>query len=143
MTAVLDTSVLVPALVDQLPNHEQCFSLLASLLEDGNTAACSTHAVAELFAVLTALPVPLRISPAEAELLVTVSVVGRCQLVPLGVEDYVWALRQTAAAGLASGALYDALHIAAARCIGATRLYTYNLRHFRALSPPDLGISSP
>lgn len=143
MTAVLDTSVLVAALVDQLPGHERCFSMLSGLLQDGNSAACATHAVAELFAVLSALPIQPRISPGEAELLITESVVQRCQVVSLGAEDYAWALRQTVTAGLAGGAVYDALHIAAARRIGATRLYTYNLRHFRVLSPPGLEVTVP
>jgi predicted nucleic acid-binding protein len=44
---------------------------------------------------------------------------------------------------LASGAVYDALHITGARSAGCAKLYTLNLRHFRSLAPGDPLVSPP
>jgi len=64
-----DTSALVTALVDQLPNHENALSCLASACRD-HEAVTSTHALAEIYATLTALPLPRRIQPGEARAMI-------------------------------------------------------------------------
>ena len=44
---LFDTSVLVPALVDQLENHEAALRALKDYTTGGNSAYCSAHALAE------------------------------------------------------------------------------------------------
>jgi len=63
--------------------------------------------------------------------------------IPLGPQEYRDALSLTVAKNLASGAIYDALHLVGARSAGCTTLYTLYLRHFRSLAPGDAIIADP
>ena len=97
MRVLFDTSVLVPAVVDQLANHEAALDALLGYTDGEHTAYCSTHALAECYATLTALPLRRRILPAEARQLVEESLLERLTAVPLTRNDYVDALRRVAA----------------------------------------------
>ena len=77
MRTLFDTSVLVPALVDQLGNHRAAFDALRRYTDDDDRGYCSTHALAECYATLTALPLPKRVLPEEARSLVEESICGR------------------------------------------------------------------
>lgn len=48
-----DTSVLVPAVVDQLANHEAAFEAFLNHTASPHRAYCSTHALAECYATMT------------------------------------------------------------------------------------------
>ena len=143
MRVLFDTSVLVTAVVDQLPNHEVALSALRAYSTGGNTGYCSTHALAECYATLTALPLPTRIQPDEARLLVEESFVATLTVVPLNTEDYLQVIRDLSAVGLGSGAVYDALHLRCAQACSSDRLLTYNLTHFRRLASGGVVVSSP
>jgi predicted nucleic acid-binding protein len=143
MRALLDTSVLVPALVDQLPNHSLSLSLFLSITSEANQAFCSTHAIAEAYSVLTALPLARRITPAEAMRLIEESIIARLQIVELTIDDYRWALTTINEAGVTGGVFYDGLHLAAARKGGCKRIYTYNTRHFAAIASAEITVSLP
>jgi predicted nucleic acid-binding protein len=52
---------------------------------------------------------------------------------PLRTADYVGALDLVCPSTLGAGAIYDALHLVAARRARAERLVTLDVRHFRAL----------
>ena len=143
MTVLFDTTVLVPALVDQLGNHPACFSALVAGTSDSNRGVCSTHALAECYSVLTSLPVRRRITAPEAWRLVEESILPRFTVVALDAEDHRAALRAVTEAGLTGGIIYDALHVAAARKERCERILTYNLRHFEVLCPPEITVSAP
>ncbi len=143
MTVLFDTSVLVPALVDQLANHPACFSAIVTGTSGGNRGVCSTHALAECYSVLTSLPVRRRITAAEARRLVEESILPRFTVVALDAEDYRVAIRTVTESGLTGGAIYDALHLAAAHKEGCDRILTYNLRHFTAICPAEITVSAP
>ena len=59
--------------------------------------------------------------------------------------DYKTVRRSCAAAGLIGGVVYDALHLYAAEKANCDRIYTFNIRDFRALASPKLTgkISAP
>ena len=63
MKAFFDTSALVTAIVDQVPNHAAALACYRRLAQPrrGPKAVCSTHALAECYATLTALPLPRRL----------------------------------------------------------------------------------
>ena len=143
MKVLFDTSVLVPAFADQLANHEPAFECFRKESVLHERAVCSCHALAETYATLTALPLPRRISAAEAARLVGANFSRHLKLVSLVTEDYSTALQMTSERGLVSGQIYDALHVVAAIKSGCSRIYTYNLRHFRALAPSDMEICAP
>ena len=143
MKTFFDTSVLVPALVDQLGNHPVCFSAFLDATTDDNRGVCSTHTPAECYSVMTALPLQRRVTGAEALQIVEHSIMSRLTVVEMDSADYQAAIRAVADANLGSGIVYDALHVVAARKSGCDRILTYNLKHFEALCPPQITVSTP
>jgi len=138
-----DTSVLVPAVVDQLANHEAALEALLGHTAPPHRGFCSTHALAECYATLTALPLPRRILPNEARLLIDESILARVTAVPLTADDYSVALRRVTDAGLGSGAVYDALHVCCAERMSIDRILTYNLGDFERCRPRGIVVTAP
>ena len=93
----------------------------------------SLHSLAETFAVLSALPINPRISADQAIFLIEKEILQNFLTVPLSVGDYRQAMSDVARAGRSGGAIYDALILQAARNVGASKLYTFNDKHFQSL----------
>ena len=143
MRVLFDTSVLVPAVVDQLANHEAALEALLRYTVGRHAGYCSTHALAECYATLTAWPLPRRGLPAEARQLVEESLLGRLTAVPLTQADYLDALRRVSDRGLGTGVVYDALHVRCAEGIPADRILTWNLTDFERLRPEGMVVTAP
>lgn len=126
-----------------MPNHESALSALSEYANPPHVASCSTHCLAECYAVLTAIPLARRITPAEAERLITESVAGRLSVYELTEADYLEATSLVARSGLVSGAVYDAIHVVAAIRAGSDRIITYNARHFRRMTPDHIAVATP
>ena len=131
----LDTSVLVAASVRAHQHHKRAIALVQSLRGSRSDVYVSTHSLAELFGVLTRLPITPAIVPAEAERLIKQNVLTWCNLVPLDGPDYLDAIERLAGLGEGGGVVYDALLLAAAAKADARRIYTFNLRHFERIRP--------
>jgi predicted nucleic acid-binding protein len=143
MKVCFDTSTLAAALLQQHPHHAVAFPHLQAIHQGRAEGHLTTHALAELFATLTALPLKPRLLPADVQRLLQTSILSHFTLIPLGPQEYQAALALTVAQNLSSGAIYDALHLIGARTAACVKLYTLNLRHFRALAPGDPFIISP
>ena len=143
MTVLFDTSVLVAAVVDQLANHAAAHDCFRRYSSGRHRGWCSAHALAECYATLTALPLPRRVTAAEARRLIEMNFAKRLRVIGLDEGDYLEAIRLTSERGLLSGQIYDALHVAAARKGGCARIYSYNLGHFRRLCPDEIELSAP
>jgi predicted nucleic acid-binding protein len=128
----VDTSVMIAAFLDSDPHHAKCRSLLLGLRPE--MAACGSHSLAELYSVLTRLPIPLRLLPEQAWLLLE-EVHQRVTPVALTPLEQFEELRRIAQIGIRGGPIYDALLLACARKSGADRIYTLNLGHFQAVAP--------
>jgi predicted nucleic acid-binding protein len=139
VTPYLDSSVLVAALVEDEASHEACLQLLRK-----RNAAAWTHALTETFATLTGGRLGIRVAPAIAAQLIEESLVPRLRLIELTAADTIETLRACASAGVRGGAIFDFLHLNAARKSKATALYTIDIRHFTALARNgDPSIESP
>ena len=143
MRVLFDTSVLVPAVVDQLANHEAALDALLSYTAGEHAGYCSMHALAECYATVTALPLRRRVLPVEARRLVEESLLERLTAVPLTEADYVEAVRRVSHGGLASGVVYDALHVCCAERVPVDRIFTYNLADFERLRPAGIVVAGP
>lgn len=143
MRVLFDASVLVPAVVDQLANHEAALDALLGYTGGEHAGYCSTHALAECYAALTALPLRRRVLPAEAGRLVEESILERLTAVPLTRDDYVAAVRRVSRGGFASGVVYDALHVCCAERIPVDRILTCNLTDFDRLQPEGIAVTAP
>jgi predicted nucleic acid-binding protein len=66
-------------------------------------------------------------------LLIELEILPHFAMVSPSIDAYRAAMADMARVGRSGGAVYDALIFQAARTIGASRLYTFNEKHFRPL----------
>lgn len=135
MVQLFDTSVLVAAFSTAHTSHDLARARLAAVLQDEVEMVVSTHAVAELYATLTALPTRPPVTPGQARHLIDENVFQAGEVIALTPADYNAVLQRMADLGLGSGAVYDALHVRAAEKVEADELLTFNGRDFRRMPP--------
>jgi predicted nucleic acid-binding protein len=135
--ALLDTSLLVAALVESHPLHAKAFAWLQRLRSGEVEGVIAAHSIAELFAVLSSLPVSPRISPSAAWALVEHSVLPFAKAVHLTGAETASVAESLSRRGLAGGIVYDALIAASAQKARADRIVTLNASDFRRLVLSD------
>ncbi len=133
MNAFLDTSVLVAAFYADHEHHQA--SLDVFLRFGRHQACCAAHSLAEVYAILTSMPPPRRVSGDEA-LLFLGDIRDRMTLVALDENEYFQLMEASAAARLAGGAVYDAILGQCALKANADVVYTWNLKDFLRLPQP-------
>ena len=145
MDIFFDTSVLVAASERSHPQHARAKSALVRVLSGKDKGFISAHSIAEVYAVLTRLPVQPRIHSVEAARILTENILPNFEIVAIGKRDYLEALNVMTNGGLIGARIYDALLLQSAAKCGAERIYTFNLTDFRQLAPDNLQakISSP
>ncbi len=132
MKEFFDTSVLIGAFWRGHPHHEASLKLLSAA--NKRRSACAMHTLAEVYATMTALPVKDVIPPDQALLFVQ-EVRDRLTIVTLTEDEYYATIEQAAALRFTSGRIYDALLLRCATKVKAEAIYTWNLKHFRAIRP--------
>jgi predicted nucleic acid-binding protein len=132
MKEFFDTSVLIGAFWRGHSNHLASLKVVSSA--NKRKSACAAHTLAEVYATMTALPVKDVIPPDQALLFVQ-EVRDRFTIVTLTEEEYYTTIEQASARGFTSGAVYDALLLRCATKVKAEAIYTWNLKHFRMISP--------
>ena len=132
MRDFFDTSVLVPVFVTTHPHHEDSFRVFEAASKE--TSACGAHSLAEVYAVLTRLPLKPPIS-AESAATFTHEISQRLSIVTLGGDDYYETIDSAAKRGITGGRVYDALLLRCAESGDAETIYTWNVKHFQAISP--------
>ena len=135
MKVLADTSVLVAAMVESHPEHERAFPWLRQAKQKRIELFVSTHTLAELYAVLTTLPVQPRLSPDTARRLIREDIESVASVVDLRSADYRQVLDDMSALGVSGGVIYDALAVRAARKANVDRLVTLNVADFRRVWP--------
>lgn len=142
MKFALDTSVLVPALLAGHPFHPIARPWLAAATQRRIAAHVALHAAAETWSVLTRVALPERVPPAVAR-----SVLARVlDAVECGAPDrmiYDRAVELCIEAGLRSGAIFDALHLASAEAAHCDVMLTLNPRDFDRFVQTSVTIRSP
>jgi predicted nucleic acid-binding protein len=133
----LDSSCMVAAVCAWHEHHEAASAHVEDRLERGDTLAIAAHAIAEAYAVLTRLPAPHRLAPADAWALLRANFVEPARVVTLDANGYRDVLGGLAAAGIGGGRTYDALIGRCASQSGVGLLLTLNPRHF---DPPPPGV---
>lgn len=135
MRILLDTSVLVAAMVEAHPAHERALPWLQRARDAENVGLVAAHSLAELYAILTTLPVQPRISSAVAHQLIEHNVLDMFQVVSLSDQDYATIIEHLSDLGIVGGATYDALILCAALKAEADQVITLNERDFRRVYP--------
>ena len=131
MKLALDSSVLVAALDGEDPDHAGCRRLLLS-----GKFSIHSHALSEAFATLTGGRLAFRISAADAASILRHQLAPRLTITSLEEKELLKAYEESTGRGIRGGAIYDYLHLAAARKAGAVRLYTLNTTDFLAFHRP-------
>lgn len=133
MRVLLDTNCLVAAVLPQHEHHVATLSELSRRRAAGHEFLMAAPALFEAYAVLTRLPPPHRLAPADAASVLDRNWGESETLALTGVES--WRLmRQLAAAGIAGGRAYDAAIAACAKKGKADEILTWNVRHFAGAS---------
>jgi predicted nucleic acid-binding protein len=132
---LLDTSVLVAALVEPHPHHHRALPWLKKAKAQEIELLVSSHTIAELYAVLSTLPVSPRISPGLAWRLIHESVEPPATVVSLSSSDYLTTVKRMSDIGVSGGAIYDALILKAAQKSGVARILTFNVNDFKRIWP--------
>ena len=135
MRILLDTSVLVAAIVEAHPAHEQALPWLQRTRDGSDSGLVAAHSLAELYAVLTTLPIQPRISPTVAWQLIDHNVLNVLEIISLSHDDYFAAIKRLSDLGIAGGATYDALILQAALRANADQIVTLNEKDFRRVNP--------
>jgi predicted nucleic acid-binding protein len=131
MRTLFDTSVLVAAFIEGHPKHERALPWLSKAKAQEFEFVVSSHTLAELYAVLTTLPVKPRISPNVSWRLLQENIEGVAKTVSLSSTEYKAIIKKASELGLSGGIIYDALIAKVAEKSKVERILTFNLRHFR------------
>lgn len=126
--ALIDTSVVIASLDADEPHHVACDRVLAS-----GDHFIYLHALAETFSILTGGRQGRRLRPAAATDLIKQSVLPFVKLIALNSKELLAGLAAAETRGARGGAVYDLLHLMAARKAGVGRLLTLDIRNFEAL----------
>jgi predicted nucleic acid-binding protein len=127
-----DTSALYPVFIGDHEHHEA--SLAAYLRANPSQGACAAHSMAEVYATLTRMPGPNRLS-ADQVLLAIDDIRGRLTVIAPDPEEYRAAIGDAAAEEILGGTVYDALIARCALKSKAAVIYTWNVKHFRRVGP--------
>jgi predicted nucleic acid-binding protein len=140
MRVLLDASCLVAVALPQHEHHADTVADLARRRSNGQSVVMAAHAVLEAYSVLTRLPPPHRLAPADAFTVLDRNF-GKAATAALTGGEVCRLLRKEAGAGTAGGRVYDRLIAASARKAGADELLTWNVRHFA--DSPGLRVVAP
>jgi predicted nucleic acid-binding protein len=128
MSVLLDSSVLVAALMRDEDWHAECLDLLLQ-----GDCVIYAHALMETFTTLTGGRLGSRVNADFAAQLLNQTIRPRVQFIELNADELLEALQQARQHGVRGGAVYDYAHLVAARKSGAAVIYTLNLTDFQAL----------
>ncbi len=130
MRCLLDTSVVLASLDADEPHHAACDRLLAE-----GQHPLYAPALAETFSILTGSAARRRrLAPSQAAQLLSASVLPFVELVHLTGRETMAAIADAERRGARGGAIYDLLHLVAARKAGVDALMTLDERDFAALA---------
>lgn len=127
MTVAIDTSVILASLDPGEPMHAACDRIVSS-----GEASIYLHALAETFSALTGGRGRPRLQADVAAALIESDVLPYVKPHGLNAKELATALHECRDRGVRGGAIYDFLHLVAARKAGAHKLVTLDARDFRA-----------
>jgi predicted nucleic acid-binding protein len=140
MRIIFDTSALIAGMVEAHPMHDRALPWLKRCKAGELECIVATHTLAELYAVLTTLPVTPKISPVTAARLIREDVEQPAKVISLSTSDYSAVIRRLSDLGLSGGVVYDALIARAAQKSKVDRLLTANPEDFRRVWPEGASI---
>jgi len=140
---VLDTSVLVAALIETHKFHGPSVELFRNVRKGRPKGGLCIHSLAELYSALTNYPSEPRLPPSVAEKMITENISSSLQVIELSPTDYRLAIKRVTGLNFRGGAVYDSLILQAAIKKRAEALYTWNRPDFDRLAGKEMKILEP
>lgn len=128
MIVAVDSSVLIASLIGKDPSHETSVNLL-----ENYKPFVHRHALVETFSTITGGKLGFRMSAEQATLLINESILPWVQTVDLDDVELIGAMSSCQSRGVRGGAIYDFLHLCAAKKKGAKRFYTKDVNDFKSI----------
>jgi len=132
MKVLLDTNIIVAASIEAHPNHSVSLPWIQQVRSQKITGYISTHSIAEIYAVMTRLPLPKPLSPQQTYDLIVNNVMA-FHFVDLETADYLEVLKNVTQLKITGGGIYDAIIAQAALKANVDILLTLNSKHFTRL----------
>lgn len=142
-TFFVDTSCIVAAVCAWHSHHLRAAAEIERRIGAREHLATAAHALAETYAVLTRIPAPYRLSPADALALLEGNFIDGAQIVALDAGGYRALLRRASKEGISGGRTYDALIAECALQAKAAVLLTFNAAHFANLEAAGIRVVVP
>ena len=138
-----DTSCIVPAVCSWHEHHLRAVEAIDARRSRRERMVVAAPALIEAYSVLTRLPAPHRLAPADALSLLDANFSRGITVVALSAAAYRALLRAAPGEAVSGGRIYDAVIAACARRARARTLLTFNIAHFSAFARADFEIVSP
>lgn len=135
MKILFDTSVMIAAMIESHPMHSHAFPWLKRAKVKEFEILVASHTLAELYAVLTTLPISPKITPGMAHQMIHHNIETISKIVSLSPSDYISVIKRMADLGLSGGIIYDALIVKVAQKSKVDHLLTFNEDDFKRLLP--------
>ncbi len=138
-----DTSCIVAAVCGWHEHHEAAQEELTRRMRQAEPMFVAAPALVEAYAVLTRLPPPHRLSPADALRLIDVGFGQAGRIIALAGHAYRALLSRAADEGISGGRTYDAVIAECALREKGVTLLTFNADDFSAFASRGLEIVVP
>ena len=139
----LDTSVVVAGLLTWHERHPEAYLALSAVMGRGRSVVLPIPTLVESYAVMTRLPAPHRLGPADAFAILEGSFRKKAEVVGIDGRRTWTLLEELSDGSVAGGRTYDALILACALKARADRLLTLNPRDFTLLAEDKIRIETP
>ncbi len=137
----VDTNVIVAVALEGHEDHVVATGDLEQRLSAGDTMVVAVHVLVESYSVLTRMPMPFRLSPADTVAFLE-DLVLNAAVTNLQADAYLPLLREASEARVSGGRIHDMLIAAVSVAAGADVLLTFNTRDFVELGF-DLDVCEP
>lgn len=138
MVVFFDTSVLIASSSDAHIHFGPASAAAARVAAGKDKGWISQHSIAEVYAVLTRLPVVPRIHPLEAATIIRDNILQNFSVVGIEKKDYLTVVEMVSQSGWPGGRIFDALLLRCAEKCQAQRIYTFNLKEFKQMASSHL-----
>jgi predicted nucleic acid-binding protein len=140
---LLDTSCMIAAVCGWHEHHARAAAEVERRLARRHRMVSAAPALIEGYAVLTRLPPPHRMAPADALALLDANFIRARRVLALDSKTYCDLLRRAPGEEVSGGRTYDAVIAACALRAKVATLLTFNREHFAAYSERGLEIVVP
>ena len=134
MRTLLDTSVVVPAVLQRHPFHSRALPWLSKAETGEIDGIISSHTLAEVYKVLTGMNSRPRFTSSQVIEIISDKLLSTFEIVTLDADEHLAALEQLAILNIRGGTIYDGLIAYAALKANVAQIVTFNERDFTRLS---------